>query len=75
MQDAGLRVVLDCRNEKIPYKIREHSLQKIPAILVVGSREAEARQVAIRRLGGETQQVVSLAEAISTLSEEAKLPL
>ncbi|MEI8296075.1 MAG: threonine--tRNA ligase [Alphaproteobacteria bacterium] len=75
LQDAGLRAVLDCRNEKIPYKIREHSLQKIPAILVVGSREAEARQVAIRRLGGETQQVVSLAEAISTLSEEAKLPL
>lgn len=74
LKAAGLRAVLDLRNEKIPYKIREHSLQKIPAILVVGQREADAQQVAIRRLGGEMQQVVSLGEAIQTLSEEAKFP-
>jgi len=74
LKAAGLRTVLDLRNEKIPYKIREHSLQKIPAILVVGQREAESQQVAIRRLGGEAQQVVSLAEAIQSLTQEAQFP-
>lgn len=74
LQAAGLRATIDLRNEKIPYKIREHSLQKIPVILVVGQREAETQQVAIRRLGGETQHVISLAETIPSLVQEARFP-
>src|SRR3546814_12350352 len=54
---AGLRVAMDRRNEKINYKIREHSEAKVPAILVVGAREAEGRSVAVRRLGGQAQEV------------------
>jgi threonyl-tRNA synthetase len=55
--------------------VREHSVTKIPAILVVGKREAEERTVAIRRLGGKTQDVKSLDEAIAALVEEARTPL
>ena len=72
---AGLRSELDLRNEKISYKVREHSVTKVPAILVVGKREAEERTVAIRRLGGKSQDVKSLADAIAALSEEARSPL
>ncbi len=72
---AGLRSELDLRNEKISYKVREHSVTKIPAILVVGKREAEERTVAIRRLGGKNQDVKSLDEAIASLVEEARTPL
>ena len=72
---AGLRSELDLRNEKISYKVREHSVTKIPAILVVGKREAEERTVAIRRLGGKTQDVKSLNEAVAALVEEARTPL
>ena len=54
---AGLRVELDVRNEKINYKVREHSLAKVPALLVVGKKEAAERLVSIRRLGSEGQQV------------------
>jgi threonyl-tRNA synthetase len=72
---AGLRSELDLRNEKISYKVREHSVTKIPAILVVGKREAEERTVAIRRLGGKSQDVKSLDEAIAALVEEARTPL
>ncbi len=72
---AGLRSELDLRNEKISYKVREHSVTKIPAILVVGKREAEERTVAIRRLGGKTQDVKSLDEAVAALVEEARTPL
>ena len=53
MRKAGLRVETDLRNEKIGYKVREHSLQKIPVIAVVGRKEAEERKVALRRLGGD----------------------
>ena len=67
LKAAGLRVELDLRNEKINYKVREHSLAKVPVIVVVGRREAENGQVALRRLGGETQQVMSLDEAVATL--------
>ncbi len=72
---AGLRSELDLRNEKISYKVREHSVTKVPAILVVGKREAEERTVAIRRLGGKSQDVKPLDEAIADLVEEAKTPL
>ena len=71
---AGLRVELDLRNEKINYKVREHSLAKTPVMMVVGRREAEEGKVALRRLGGKNQEVLALDEAIRTLSEEAQMP-
>ena len=74
LRKAGLRVELDLRNEKVGYKIREHSLQKTPVIAVVGKKEAENRAVALRRLGGEAQQVISLDEALATLVDEAMPP-
>ena len=73
-KDAGLRVELDDRNEKIGYKIREHSTGKIPVIIAVGEREAEAGTVAIRRLGSQDQTVIPLAEAIAALRDEALPP-
>jgi threonyl-tRNA synthetase len=71
---AGLRVELDLRNEKINYKVREHSLAKIPALLVVGKKEAETHSVSIRRLGHDGQTVMSLADALAALVEEATPP-
>jgi threonyl-tRNA synthetase len=71
---AGLRANIDLRNEKINYKVREHSLAKIPALLVVGKKEAEQQTVSIRRLGSDKQQVVPLTEAIAALVEEATPP-
>tara|TARA_R110002073_G_scaffold98558_2_gene225969 strand:- start:330 stop:2258 length:1929 start_codon:yes stop_codon:yes gene_type:complete len=72
---AGLRVETDTRNEKINYKIREHSHAKVPVILVVGAKEAEAGTVAIRRLGGKDQEILALQQAIDTLGAEAAGPL
>ncbi|MGC6329904.1 threonine--tRNA ligase [Rhizorhabdus sp. FW153] len=71
---AGLRVESDLRNEKINYKVREHSLAKVPALLVVGKREAEEGTVAIRRLGEQAQSVMGLDEAIAMLRAEATPP-
>ena len=71
---AGLRAFADKRNEKINYKVREHSEAKIPAILAVGRQEVEQGTVAVRRLGGQGQKVVPLAEAIAALKEEAVTP-
>jgi len=71
---AGLRVELDLRNEKINYKVREHSLAKIPALLVVGKKEAETHSVSIRRLGRDGQTVMSLEDALAALVEEATPP-
>jgi threonyl-tRNA synthetase len=73
-QSAGLRVEADLRNEKINYKVREHSLAKVPVLLVVGKREAEAGNVALRRLGGEAQEVLALDDAIHRLKIEARAP-
>lgn len=73
MKDLGLRAELDMRNEKISYKIREHSLQKVPYIFVVGQKEAETGQVAIRQLGGDQQTLMTLDEAISMISQKAQL--
>jgi threonyl-tRNA synthetase len=70
----GLRVEDDLRNEKINYKVREHSLAKVPVLLVVGKKEAAERTVSIRRLGKEDQQVMSLDAAIKALTEEAVPP-
>lgn len=74
LQSRGMNVELDARNEKINAKIREHSLQHVPAILVVGRKEVEERKVAIRRLGGAAQEVLGLEEAIALLSKEATPP-
>lgn len=74
LKQLGLRPHLDVRNEKISYKIRELSHQKIPLIFVVGNREAQEKTVAIRRLGGDAQQIMSLEEAIKSLIVEAKIP-
>jgi threonyl-tRNA synthetase len=71
---AGLRVELDIRNEKINYKVREHSMAKIPALLVLGKREAAERTVNIRRLGSQNQTPMSLTEALATLTSEAVPP-
>jgi len=71
---AGLRVDVDVGNEKINYKVREHSLAKVPVILVVGRREADNRSVALRRLGGKDQETLALDEAVARLSEEAAIP-
>ena len=71
---AGLRAEVDIRNEKINYKIREHSLAKVPAIFVIGKREASEGTVALRRLGGKQQEVLALDEAIHRLKREAEMP-
>ena len=71
---AGIRVESDLRNEKINYKVREHSLAKVPHLLVVGNREAEEGTVAVRTLGEKQQQVMSLADAIAMLRTEATPP-
>ncbi|CAI3927467.1 Threonyl-tRNA synthetase (ThrS) (PDB:1NYQ) [Commensalibacter communis] len=74
LQSKGMNVELDSRNEKINAKIREHSLQHVPVILVVGRKEVEERKVAIRRLGGAAQEVLGLDEAVELLGKEATPP-
>jgi threonyl-tRNA synthetase len=71
-QSAGLRTETDLRNEKINYKVREHSLTKTPVIVALGKREVEERTVSIRRLGEKDQKIVPLTEAIATLSKESR---
>jgi threonyl-tRNA synthetase len=73
-RQLGLRAEGDLRNEKINYKVREHSLAKVPVMLVVGKKEAAERTVSIRRLGKEGQQVVGLDEALRMLADEATPP-
>ena len=75
LEAAGLRVETDLRNEKINYKVREHSLAKVPLLLVVGKREAEEGTVAVRRLGSEEhQKIMSVDEAIAAFAAEAVPP-
>ena len=71
---TGLRAEVDLRNEKINYKVREHSLAKVPVMLVVGKREAEEKTVSVRRMGVQQQQVMALAEAVKVLADEAVAP-
>ena len=71
---VGLRAAVDTRNEKINYKIREHSNAKIPLILVVGAKEQENETVAMRRLGGKSQEILALGEAVNTLLKESAPP-
>jgi threonyl-tRNA synthetase len=74
LKDAGIRVETDLRNEKINYKVREHSLAKVPHLLVVGGREAAEGTVAIRTLGSDGQRIMSLDDAIAMLTAEATPP-
>jgi threonyl-tRNA synthetase len=74
LRAAGLRVEIDLRNEKVGYKVREHSLQKIPVIAVVGRKEAEEKTVALRRFGGEAQTMAALDAAAKAIAEEARPP-
>ncbi len=75
LTQAGIRVTTDLRNEKINYKVREHSLAKVPLLLVVGKREADERSVALRRLGSEERQhMMSLDEAVAMIAAEAVPP-
>jgi threonyl-tRNA synthetase len=74
LQDAGLRADSDLRNEKINYKVREHSVAKVPVMLVVGRREAEEKTVSLRRLGSKDQTVASLDQVIGDLVAEATPP-
>ena len=71
---AGMRAELDTRNEKIGYKIREHSTAKVPFILAVGGREAETGTVALRRLGSNKQEIIQLDEVMAILANEAMPP-
>jgi threonyl-tRNA synthetase len=71
---AGVRAELDLRNEKINYKVREHSLAKVPVLLVVGKREAEEGTVSMRRLGKDQQQVLAKAAAVAALAQEGVPP-
>ncbi|MBL4618908.1 MAG: threonine--tRNA ligase [Marinicaulis sp.] len=73
-EKVGLRVELDIRNEKINYKVREHSHAKVPVIAVVGAREAEEKKVSLRRLGEKAQQVLDRDEALASLSLDALAP-
>ena len=72
--EAGLRVETDLRNEKINYKVREHSLAKTPVLIAVGNRDVEGRTVSIRRLGSDKQETLALADAVHRLKEEARAP-
>jgi len=74
LERAGLRAGVDLRNEKINYKVREHSLAKVPVLLVVGKREAEERTVSLRRLGSDKQEVLPLVQAVDRLAEQAMPP-
>ncbi len=75
LEAAGLRAAIDLRNEKINYKVREHSHAKVPAMLVIGKREAEEKTVSMRRLGSKDQEVLALGEAVTKLIEDAADPL
>jgi threonyl-tRNA synthetase len=75
LRAAGIRAEADLRNEKINYKVREHSLAKVPLLLVVGKREAEEGTVAVRRLGSEDhQKMMSVDEALAMIAAEAVPP-
>ena len=74
LRDAGLRARLDVRNEKINYKVREHSVAKTPVIFVIGKRETEGNTVSVRRLGSEKQETIALEDAIQGLVKDARIP-
>ncbi|MBR2300212.1 MAG: threonine--tRNA ligase, partial [Alphaproteobacteria bacterium] len=74
LREAGLSAEADLRNEKINYKVREHSLAKVPVIAVVGAKERDTKSVTVRRLGSEKQEVMSLKDFVEALKAEATMP-
>ena len=74
LQEVGLYAKSDLRNEKINYKVREHSLAKVPVIAVVGAKEKENGTVTVRRLGSEKQETVKLDDFVAALVKEAQMP-
>jgi threonyl-tRNA synthetase len=72
LRDAGINAEADLRNEKISYKVREHSVAKVPVLMAVGQREVDEKTVALRRLGSKQQQVIKIGDAIEQLSEEIR---
>ena len=74
LREAGIRADTDLRNEKIGYKVREHSLAKVPLLLAIGRREAGERTVALRRLGSDAQETLALDEAMARITKEAAVP-
>jgi len=74
LRAAGLRAAADIGNEKISYKVREHSLAKVPLIVAVGRRESEQRTISLRRLGSKAQETLALDEAVARLKGEAAPP-
>jgi len=74
LRAVGLRAEGDLRNEKINYKVREHSDQAVPYILAVGRNEVEEHTVAVRKLGEKGQKVMRLDDAIAMLRDEAEMP-
>jgi threonyl-tRNA synthetase len=75
LRNAGIRANIDLRNEKINYKVREHSVGKVPVMFVIGNKEAEQNSVSIRRLGSEQQEVMAFDAALAQLVENAKVPV
>jgi threonyl-tRNA synthetase len=74
LDKVGIKASTDLRNEKINYKVREHSLAKIPVIVVVGAKEKENRSVTVRRLGSEKQETMSLTDFVAQMQKEAEMP-
>ena len=74
LRENGIRTILDDRNEKINYKVREHSVNKVPFIFVVGANEMEDNTVAIRRLGSNNQEILDLEDSISLILKESSAP-
>ena len=72
LRGAGINADADLRNEKISYKVREHSVAKVPVLMAVGQREVDEETVALRRLGSKQQKVLALSDAISELREEIR---
>ena len=74
LENMGIRCLEDFRNEKISYKVREHSASKVPVIIALGQREKESQTVSIRRIGSEKTVSMSLGEALNILSSENSIP-
>ncbi len=74
LEKQGIRAILDNSSDKISYKVRQHSLNKIPVILAIGKKEMEERKVSVRRLGSDAQEVLALDELVSKMVDEAKVP-
>ena len=74
LKSLGIRAEIDIRNEKIGYKIREHSTTKIPIIIAIGKKEAEEKSVSVRRLGSQETKIMELEEIKNILKKETKIP-